>query len=265
MGKMSEVFMCMDGKECCGCACVGPQGPQGIQGFQGAQGIQGVAGQDGAPGSTGPAGSQGPAGANGNHGQTGAAGPQGPAGSLGPQGVQGIQGVTGKDCDCNQKRGGCVRYCNVFSITPQTIGPYSTATDMVLFDSSNEISAGDFDITSANTAGSIKVLKHGIYRIVWILQAKVSPPIPSPIPSWSFGIWKNGVLVPGSVNSGFTQSPEDEVVHSSGAVVIEVQAGEELKIRNASNSKVLLDTDVSGSLFPITIATVTVTCSKELP
>jgi hypothetical protein len=248
--------------KCCGCACVGPQGPQGIQGLQGLQGIQGVSGLDGKQGHMGLMGAQGSAGMD---GVPGAVGPMGPAGSVGPQGVPGIQGVPGKDCDCQHLVGCCETYCNVYSSIPQTIGAYSSATDAVLLNKQNAVSAADFDLTATSTTGDIKFLKHAIYHITWQLQARISPPVPEPVPSWSFGFWINGALVPGSIYSGFTQAPGDDACHSTGDVIVEVKAGDILRLRNTSTSIVLLNPNITGSVFPITIASVNIDCVKSLP
>lgn len=286
---------------CC-CCCFGPQGPQGVPGLQGPQGMQGPAGLDGAQGPQGPMGLQGPIGATGNqglqgfmgpagpqgaqggpgpvgpmgptgatgpqgpmglNGLNGAMGPQGPQGLMGPQGPQGIQGIPGKDCE--EKDCCCVRYANVYASTPQVVAGWNNPGDMVLFDSQNAVSVGDFDLSAMNTTGDIKFLKHGVYHIQWQLQARITPPIPNPVPSWSFGFWINGVLVPGSIYSGYTQAPGDDACHSTGDIIIEVQANDMLKLRNTSVSSVNLNPLVTGSVFPITIASVNIECLKALP
>jgi hypothetical protein len=222
--------MCDDMNKCC------LQGPQGVPGLQGQQGVQGVPGPQGIPGQTG---SQGP---------------------------QGIQGIPGKDCDCSGSAN--LPYANVFATIPQTIQAYNLAAvgDFVMFDSQNAVSStSDFDLTNYNTTGTIKFLKHGIYHIAWQLQARIAAPVPNPVPSWSFGFWLNGILVPGSIYSGFTQAPGDDACHSTGDVIIEVMAGDILKLRNTSNSIVLLNPNVTGSVFPITIASINIEGLKSLP
>ncbi len=216
-----------------GCCCI--PGPQGSPGIQGPQGLQG------------PAGSQGP---------------QGVAGPQGLQGAQGLQGLPGKDCDCSQSS--CVRYANVYASVAQLVGPYSSPNDMVLFDKQNSVSAADFDLSMMNSSGDIKFLSHGIYHIQWQLQARITAPVPSPVPSWSFGFWLNGVLVDGSIYSGFTQAPGDDACHSTGDVIIEVKANDMLRLRNTSVSAVNLNPSVTGSVFPITIASINIECIKAL-
>jgi len=264
----------MDGKP----GQVGPQGPAGQTGSQGAQGLQGVPGVTGPQGPQGLSGAVGPQGPQGNdgaigpigpqgqigqNGAQGAQGPQGPIGPMGPQGVQGIQGPAGKDCD---NAGCCCEvYLNSYASVAQVIGAYLSGTDTVKFDSVNAISAGDFDMTMANISGDIKFLKHGIYHIAWQLQARITPPVPNPVPSWSFGFWLNGVLVPGSIYSGFTQAPGDDACHSTGDIIIEIKVGDMLRLRNTSVSSVNLNPSVTGSVFPITIASINVECLKSLP
>ncbi len=211
------------------------QGPQGVPGLQGPQGIQGV---PGAQGAVGPQGVQGP---------------------------QGMQGEPGKDCDCSQVGGSaCEMYASVFASIPRSIAAFGNPNDMVLFDTQNAVSMGDFDLSMMNVDGSIKFLKHAIYHIGWQLQGRLVPPIPVPVPSWSFGFWLNDVLVPGSVYSGFTQAPGDDACHSTGDVIVEAKAGDVLKLRNTSSAAVSLTPSVTGSVFPITIASVNVECVKKL-
>jgi hypothetical protein len=223
-------------KDCCCC-----QGPQGVQGVQGPGGVDGI---------------QGPAGPQGT---IGVQGPQGATGPQGPQGIQGIPGLDCVDCDC------CDVYANVFATVAQIIGAYSSANDTVIFDAQNAVSTGDFDLSQMGITGDVKFLKHAIYHIAWQLQARILPPVPDPVPSWSFGFWVNGILVPGSIYSGFTQAPGDDAAHSTGDIIIEVFAGDLLRLRNTSISAVNLNPNVTGSVFPITIASINVECLKALP
>lgn len=269
------------------CCCHGPQGPQGVPGLQGAQGLQGMSGLDGQQGPAGPQGSIGPQGLDGQtgasgsqgpmgptglqgpsglNGLSGSSGPQGPQGIMGAEGPQGLQGIPGKDCECPEKKHCCCeRFINIYSSLNQSVNAYGSSNDTVLFDQVNAISSGDFDISLASSTGDIKFLKHGIYKIDWKLQGRVQPPIPDPVPSFSFGLWLNGVLIPGSIYSAWTQSPQDAVTAASGLVEFEVNAGDLLRLQNTCVSVVDLNPNVLGSVFPITIASLCVNCLKSLP
>jgi len=213
-------------------------------------------------GPQGPMGPQGPQGIQGVPGSQGAAGPQG---IQGPQGLQGPKGEPGKDCDCDHNNDCCCDvYANVFATVPQLVQPYLSAVDYVKFDAMNAVSAAEFDLSQMNISGGIKFLKHGIYHITWQLQARVANPVSNPVPSWSFGFWLNNALVPGSIYSGYTQSPNDDAAHSTGDVIIEVKVGDELKLRNTSISSVNLNPNITGSVFPITIASINIHCVKSL-
>lgn len=215
------------------------QGPQGVPGLQGQQGIQGVTGAQGVPGLVG---------------------------MQGPQGLQGEKGEPGKDCDCTDM--GLLPFVNLYASVNQTIQPYNipAVNDKVLFNQQNAISsASDFDLSQMNINGDIKFLKHGFYNLSWVLQARVAPPIPTPVPSWSFGFWLSNVLVPGSIFSGYTQSPNDDAAHSTGEVIVEIKAGDILNLRNTSTSTVSLNPNITGSVFPITIASLNIQCLKSLP
>lgn len=212
------------------------QGPQGVPGLQGPQGIQGVSGA------------------------------QGIAGQTGAQGPQGMQGPAGQDCDCTQT-GSSLPYASVYASVAQLIQPYNgpAVADQVLFNSINSVSDPlDLDLSQMNVNGDIKFLKHGIYHIAWQLQARIAVLV-QPVPSWSFGFWLNGILVPGSIYSGFTSSPNDDAAHSTGDVIIEVKAGDILRLRNTSVNAVSLNPNITGSVFPITIASINIECLKLLP
>lgn len=222
-----------DHRRCCDCK----EGPQGVQGLQGPQGMQGVPG------------------------------PQGGPGPMGPQGPQGLQGPPGKDCEPRPPHHGCCceRYANTYASVAQIVNAFGNPNDMVLFDKQNAVSVGDFDTSVMGSSGDLIFLKHGVYSIAWQLQGRIVPPVPSPVPSWSFGLYLNGVLVPGSIYSGYTQAPGDDACHSTGDVTIEVQAGDKLRLRNTCISNVNLNPNVTGSVFPITIASLNIECLKSLP
>lgn len=227
--------MCNEMNKCCPPCCL--QGPQGVPGLQGAQGIQGVPGAQGA------------------------------AGQTGAQGPQGLQGPAGKDGKCPDHCDASP-FANVYASVAQNIQPYNVPalSDQVLFDKQNAVSSPlDFDLSQMNISGDIKFLKHGIYHITWQLQARISTPVPVPVPSWSFGFWLSSVLVPGSIYSGFTQAPGDDACHSTGDVIIEVKANDMLRLRNTSISQVSLNPNVTGSVFPITIASINIDCLELLP
>lgn len=209
------------------------QGSQGVPGPQGLQGIQGVAG------------------------------PQGAAGIAGIQGPQGLQGPPGQNASSGSGLSS-MPYANIYASALQNIGAYSSGTDMVLFDKQNSVSASDFDLSSIGTTGDVAFLKHGVYRLSWILQGKITPPVPSPVPSWSFGLWQNGALIPGSSFSGFTLSPVDDPIHSSGDVIIEVKAGDKIKLRNTSSNAITLMPNVAGAVFPIAVASLSIQSLQQL-
>ncbi len=143
--------------------------------------------------------------------------------------------------------------------------PYNSPSDYVLFDSQNSLSnVADFDLSQMNVSGDIKYLKKGIYHITWQLQGRIGVLI-QPVPSWSFGLFLNGVLVPGSIYSGFTSSPNDDAAHSTGDVIIEIKANDLLKLKNTCVSLVNLNPNIAGSVFPITIASLSMECLKLLP
>ena len=225
--------MCKEeaGKRDC-CCCV--QGPQGVPGLMGPQGLQGVPGAQGIPGQMG---------------------------LQGPQGLQGAPGVCTSE-QCQGAAGGCQSYANVWAQPPQILGPNGSPNDAVLFQFQNAATAADFDLTMMAVNGSIKFLKSGDYSISYGAEAKVSQPIPLPVPSFSFGLWKNATLIPGSTISGYTQAPGDDTIQVNGQVMVSVSAGDVIKLRNASTNGVDMTPNTVGIVFPVTVATLNIHCLK---
>lgn len=233
--KKKDVFMCKDDmydhKRCCGCQ-EGPVGPAGLQGEQGIQGVPG---------------------------------PQGIMGPAGAQGPRGLQGAPGKDCNGSDRQDCCCfAYCNIFAQPPQLLQPFGNVGDAVLFQGQNVVSAAEFDLTMVAVDGSLRFMKSGIYYINWGAEAKVEPPVPSPTPSFSFGLWLNGVIVPGSTLSGYTQAPNDDTLHISGEVIIQVMANDILRLRNASSLIVNMNPNTIGIQFPVTVASLNIHCLKSV-
>jgi hypothetical protein len=248
--------MCDETGDCKCCCCVGPQGPQGIPGIQGVQGIQGPSGQDGRQGSSGPQGAPGPQGPAGVDGQMGPQGLQGIIGSMGPQGLQGLQGIPGKDCekDCCH-----ADYLTIYSDMNQIV---PAASSPVL----NTVAIGTtaFDTSLASSTGEVKVLKHGIYFVNWGFDGLLTPPYPSPIPGWSLGIYKNGVLVPSSTSGAFSITPDDLCIHISADFIAELFVGDVLKIVNLSTSSINAVATFTGSTIPVAAARMNINLIKAL-
>lgn len=216
------------------CPCCCEQGPQGVPGLQGPQGIQGPAGPQGVPG------------------QMGAQGPQG------MQGPKGDKGDPGKDCDCSSS----VAYLGIYSLQDQTLASLSSPK---LELTSVNSGALDFDISSAATTGEVKVLKHGIYQVCWGLDGKLTPPYPFPVPAWSFALYRNGVSVSGATSGSFSISPDELVVHDSAQIVMEIMAGDVLKVVNTATLSVDAISTLLGSLIPIASARFNMFSLKFLP
>ncbi len=228
--------MCKDDhKKPCECCC--EQGPQGVPGIQGPQGVQGIQGLQGV------------------HGLTGL---------QGPQGLQGPKGDPGKDCDCSKNCNCCEAYANIWTQVSQVLTPFGTPTDTVLFQFQNAVSA-DFDLSNMSVNGEVKFLKAGTYSIAYLAEGKVAQPIPVPVPSFSFAMWKNNVLVDGCTSSGFTQAPSDDTIQVQGEVIIDIAANDIIKLRNASSNSVNMSPNTVGVLFPVTVASINISCVKAAP
>lgn len=229
--------MCEDHDKEHKCCCCN-QGPQGVPGLMGPQGLQGVPGAQGIPGQQGVQGVQGL---------------QGPPGVCSDEQCHG----SGEDCKC------CESYANVWAQPPQILGANGSANDAVLFQFNNAITTADFDLSMMSIDGSVKFLKSGVYSITYGAEAKVSQPIPLPVPSFSFALFKNNILIPGSTISGYTQAPGDDTIQINGQVMVDILSNDVLKLRNASSNGVDMTPNTVGIVFPVTVATLNIHCLKS--
>lgn len=196
------------------------QGPQGIAGIQGQQGIQGVPGAQGAPGA---------------------------------QGIQGIQGIQGTSAGASTPKA----YLNVYSSLNQTLDANTGPNNFIKFEGKNSATT-DFNISNSNISGQVEFLTPGIYHVSYIVNAMLNLPFPPSIPSWGFSLYLNAVPVPGSAESAFTATPQNNSVSLSGEAIITVKANDVLTLVNISNASVLLKSVYSEFTIPVTSAEISI-------
>jgi hypothetical protein len=189
-------------------------------------------------------------------------GPQGPAGAIGPQGAQGTQGPQGPEGVQGPQgpQGPCcpsiLAFANVYNNSSQLTGAFGDATDVVLFDSNNAVSA-HFDLTSMSTTGEIRFLRSGIYSIEFTIEGLLDN-FAFPVPIWTFGLFLDNILIPGSIFGSFSLSPDIIMTHAGGEVIIQVNAGQVLTLRNTSIEAVNIVGSPLGSALPTTPASVNI-------
>jgi hypothetical protein len=115
--------------------------------------------------------------------------------------------------------------------------------------------ASDYNFTNA-VLGQIVYNRAGVYSISWGVQANLTPPIPAPVPSWSFALFLNGVIIPGTEFTGFNESPNNNPVHTSGQAIVTIPAGGVLELRNVTTLAVTLNPNILGSAVPSTVASI---------
>ena len=185
-----------------------------------------------------PPGAQGPQGPQGVPGLTGAQGLQGPQGPQGPVGPQG---------PCCPTSG--TTFFNIYSLLDQVIVSNGVAT----FEGVNA-SSPNVDTTMASTTGQITFNLGGWYELYYDFDALIED-FPFPVPAWTSSLYLNGVLVPGSTQPAFTISPDYITSHTSGRVIIHINAGDTIELRNSSAVTILLVGLPFGSLVPSACAT----------
>jgi len=196
----------------------GPQGDIGQQGQTGPTGYTGPQGDIGQQGQTGPTGYTGPQGDIGPQGQTGPTGYTGPQGDIGPQGQTGPTGYTGP-------QGLTPSYLYVYNLTGITIPIEAN----VPFYSSG---LGTSDIIFTLGSPNVSFTQGGIYS-VWFSVSGSEPN--------QFAIFKNGLLVPGSIYGSGAGTQQN-----NGYVIVSVVPGDTLTLRNHSSASAVTLASVIG-------------------
>lgn len=227
---------------------IGPQGQQGMEGRQGCMGIQGPVGPQGSRGERGDEGPQGEPGKNGREGPPGPQGPQGPKGDTGPRGPM---------CCCD----GITIFANLFSSREQLIQSFGNPGSHVTFEHFNTASPL-VNISSVNTTGDITINQNGIYAITYSVTGRLNSFIP-PLFPWSFGLYLDGSLVPGSISAAFTPNV-DHLMSATNTVIIVILNGQVLTLRNVSTQNVDLLSNVSGGPFPNDSASINIFQLRKL-
>jgi len=206
--------------DCCCDSCLCPPNPPGPVGPQGPEGPLGPQGPQGDLGPVGPVGPVGP------QGQEGPLGPQGPQGDLGPVGPQGEPGIQGPEGPCCADTSAFFEaYSNEDQIIP--------SGDAFLYENIG-LSTADWDLSNAGTTGEIVALNHGIFEIHFGVQGVVTPPIPSPVPSWAVAVYINGVPQAASAMGNFAISPDNTTTSSSSEFLVELFPGDVIRLVNIS-------------------------------
>jgi len=243
-----------------------PQGLQGPPGPQGQQGPQGPSGRDGSPGPQGPVGPQGSQGGEGRQGCMGNQGPAGPQGPIGEKGDEGPQGSAGRDgkqgspgaqgpqgnkgdigprgpiCCCD----GLTIFTSLYSTSDQVITDLGSSGSEVTFDHFNATSPL-VDIGAVNTTGDIIINQNGVYLINYSVTGNVAQ-FNSPSTPWSFGLYLNNSIIPGSISAAINDS-ETDFRSVTNTVIIVILSGQKLALRNVSTFPVDLLSNVSGGPF----------------
>lgn len=220
----------------CNCKCcpgpmghMGPQGKPGMQGIPGIQGIPGKSGKDGI---------------NGVDGMDGSQGPMGPQGIPGDQGLQGVPGDCIEcPCHCEDKE-----FAQVYSITDQNLvaSPGINLPGGVVLFENTVFATPNIDVTNAALLGQIKVLKAGWYTIEQEVCANLNP-LAEPLIAWGLAIFKNGILVPGTMFVDMTLSPVQQANNTSALFLIFLNANDVIELHNMTVQNLNLNAIVAGT------------------
>lgn len=187
----------------------------------------------------------------GEQGPQGVQGPRGPDGLQGPQGIQGPQGVPGSCVNCFEHRE-CKcpepEFAEIGSTMPQDLNPSPGANmpgQVVLLEFTIHATAG-IDVSTSGVDGKIKVNRAGWYQVSHGVCGSLNPVI-SPLPVWTFSLFKNAAIVPGSTFANMTISPEQKANEIVAQTLVHFNAGDVLELANTSTSVVVLTAPVLGT------------------
>lgn len=206
-------------KDChCKC-CPGSQGPQGVPGAMGTQGEQGVMGQSGSQGVMGPTGAQG------------------------PQGIPGDCVNCRDECHCPEPE-----FAEIGSLVEQDKDP-SPGTNLpggiVIFETSIFATA-NIDISMAGVNGNVQINRAGWYRVSYGVCGSLNPVV-SPLPVWTFSLFKNASIVLGSTFSNMTISPEQKANEIVCEVLVHFDVADVIMLGNTSTANVILTAPSLGT------------------
>jgi hypothetical protein len=167
-----------------------------------------------------------------------------------------MAGATGPCCQ------GLVDFVNVYSNLDQTIAAFGNPGSNVLFELANEVSS-DFDITMAATTGQITFLRTGVYLMSFSVSGLLVA-FPFPTPLWSFGLFRNGTLIPGSVFSSFSLAPDIILTSAASSCIVQINAGDVVTLQNTTIAAVNLISTAFGSAAPVNSTSLNVTLLQAL-
>ncbi len=84
------------------------------------------------------------------------------------------------------------------------------------------------------------------------------------VPSWSFGLTLDNILIAGSVFGAFDSGPEAITQATGNSVIVAVAPGQVLRLVNTSFNSVDLVSSAFGSAVPNTAASISITLETAL-
>lgn len=170
-----------------------------------------------------------------------------------PPGPQGIQGPVGPQGPCCGTTASTV-VAGLYSLVDQSL----PAGSPVLFENTNTITPGDFDISLASSTGQITFLTAGTYSITWRVDGQLTPPFPDPVPAWSLSLFLDGIPVPGSCFAGFSLFPDLLTSNGASNVIVVIGEGQVLTLQNSSLLPISLIASTPGSALQQISATLSI-------
>jgi len=187
----------------------------------------------------------------GEQGLQGVQGPRGQDGLQGPQGIQGLQGIPGMCVNCFE-HGECrcpePEFAEVGSTATQDLAA-SPGANMAGGVALMEVSihaTPNIDLSQAAINGKVTVNRAGWYQVSTGVCGSLNPVV-SPLPVWTFSLFKNAMIVQGSTFANMTISPEQKANEIVSQVLVHIDAGDVLELANTSTANVVITAPTLGT------------------
>ncbi len=190
--------------------------------------------------------------AQGEQGPAGIQGPRGQDGLQGPQGIQGIQGVPGSCVNCKDEHRHCdcpePEFAEAGSAVMQDLpaSPGANLAGGVVLMEVSIYATSNIDLSMAAVNGQVKVNRAGWYEVSTGVCGSLNPVL-SPLPVWTFSLFNNGAIVPGSTFANMTISPEQKANEIVSQVLVHLNVGDVLTLANTSTANVVIQAPALGT------------------
>lgn len=108
------------------------------------------------------------------------------------------------------------------------------------------VATSNIDASQAATSGILTINKSGWYDVFSAITGTLNP-LQSPLPVWTFSLFVNGVIVPGSTFSDMTLSPDQQSNQVVADVYVHFNKGDKISVANTSVNPIQINSPTLGT------------------